>query len=144
MSRIYIKSNQQHTMQPGQLINKLGKYIYKNLDGAYNIKYSPNTCDIDIVVLYEIPRGILQKYAEEMKNVDDSVKEMNININLTTYNNKIRMNLIILDELERTIGQKVYPMDKLLELSMKSRKDLIMKDIFNLLSREFEDYEFIF
>ena len=38
-----------------QQINKIGKYLYKNLGGAKSIEISPNMCDVYFYILYQLP-----------------------------------------------------------------------------------------
>ena len=129
-------------MEPSQLVNRLGKYLYKNIESAYNIEYRPHECDISMTVLYEIPRDIMRMYPQEFKDVMDTLNEMNISLSLVGYGDKVRMNLISEDTGEQTLGQKIYPMDKL--LNSREAKQLILRDIHKILNKSFEKYEFIF
>lgn len=124
-----------------QQVNRVGKYLYNNLDGAFKIKNSSNTCDVYITVLYQIPSEILKKY-----NITDDkyteVHEMTVNISITTYQNKVRINIIEMTEGEKTIGYDLYTPESLEDLRESARK--IYKRVCSRISKEFKDYEFLF
>lgn len=128
--------------QPGQIVNRLGKYLYKHLDNATDIEYTPNTCEVSLVVLYEIPRDVIRMYPEEFKQVPDEVYEMGISLNFTTYANKVRLNVISRNPDEKTLGQKIYPCEKL--TNSFEAQNLIMEDVCKILYKNFSNYEFIF
>ena len=83
-----------------QVLNKVGKYLYKHIDSSYKIQFSGNMCDVYIKVYYQL------KYWDRIPGKGpeyNDVHEMPININLTTYQNKIRVNIIEADENERIL-----------------------------------------
>lgn len=121
----------------GQLVNKIGKYIYKHLDGAYKFEKTPNVCDVYITVLYSIPANIAKTY-----NIDAELHEMTLNLNITTYQNKIRVNIIEMTPEECTIGFDVFPPEKLQDLN--DALDLIYEKVKKRISKRYEDWDFIF
>ena len=129
--------NQQ--LQAGQQVNRVGKYLYNHLDGAYKIEKSPNTCDIYITLLYQIPR--LQQIPGRGKEYN-GVKEMTLNLNITTYQNKLRVNIIEMTPEERTIGHDTYSPEKLIDL--KQATELIFNKVVKRVSKAYEEYDFIF
>lgn len=128
-------------LSASQQVNRVGKYLYNNLDGAFKINKSSNTCDVYVTVLYQIPSEILKKY-----NITDDkyteVHEMTVNISITTYQNKVRINIIEMTEGEKTIGYDLYTPESLEDLRESARK--IYKRICARISKEFSDYEFLF
>ena len=62
-------------------VNKLGKYLKKKLDGAFKITFGPNHCVVYLEMLYELPDD------------RESFSEMIFSIDITSYQNKIRINI---------------------------------------------------
>lgn len=133
-----IVSNQPK-LQAGQQVNRIGKYLYKNLDGAFKYKTSSNTCDVYFTLLYQIPH--LQRIPGKGKEYND-VHEMVIDLNITTYQNKVRVNIIEMDLNERTIGYDVYLPEKLQDL--ESAKKTILNKVIKKVGKAYEDYDFLF
>ena len=129
-----------NTLQPGQLVNKLGEYLYKNIDSAYTFKKSPGSYDIHLEVYYQIP--IYPKHPQDKITYEDKIETMKILLSLTHYDNKIRVNIIELGEYEPTIAHKTYKIDELSDL-VKART-VILNLIQTKLTSYFKDYEFLF
>lgn len=112
-------------------VKRLGKYLKDNLSGVYSVKEPPNEYIIYTTVLYTISESArrdisehIQKLKElyepytlpeevkqdihesekRLKEATDNVYEMNIYLNITTYGQYIRINIIQLDEYEVTLG----------------------------------------
>lgn len=117
-------------LQPEQQVNRIGKYLYKTIDGAYKIKFGVMTCDIYMIMYYQTSGN------------SESFKEMRIDINITTYQKKIRVNVIEMTDYEKTLGCSVYKPDQIKVLS-EARK-LIYNDICKHISKAYSDYDFIF
>lgn len=81
-------------------------------------------------------------YYQDVGSLDSTVEELNIDINITTYNNKIRINLISLDEYEKTIGYDLYKPEVLENLA--DAYITIMNRIKYRISKEFSNYQFLF
>lgn len=118
-------------LSANQQVNRVGKYLFNHIDSAYNYKKSGNMFDVYITAYYQ-----------DTSRLDSSVEEMNIDINITTYSNKLRINIISLDENEKTIGSDVYTPEFLEDLPKAYSK--IMHRIKYRMSKEFSKYEFIF
>lgn len=123
-----------------QLVNKIGKYLYKHIDGADRYKISGNQNDIWFTVLYQVPEYSTQigrgmKYSEE-------VYDLQLNINVTTYRNKIRVNLIEVSPEERTLGHFVYMPEQVQQVATIC--NVIIQDIAKKLNKVFADYNFIY
>lgn len=129
MKRLIIFSSTQQKLSANQQVNRVGKYIYKNLDGAFKFKTSSNMCDVYITLLYEVPSS-------------NDVKEMTLDLNITTYQNKLRVNIIELTPQERTIGYDLYKPEDLMNL--EEAKKTILQKVIKRISKAYEDYNFLF
>ena len=123
-----------------RVVNQLGKYLWKNLDGAYEFQKSSNTYDVYTVILYQIPVEIIEEYNLDGKYKD--VNEMKIDINITTYGDKIRINFIEVDPDEQTLGQKIFDLSKGNDL--KFLRDELMRYLYMRLNKLFKNYEFLY
>lgn len=133
-----IKSAQKQ-LSGNQQVVRIGKYLFKNLDGAYNFKSTSNMYDIYITVLYEVPS---EKKDPSKGPEYNNLHEMNVDINVTTYANKIRVNVISMDENEKTLGTMVIDSKYLEDLSEAKKK--ILQKITKCLEKEFSEYDFLF
>lgn len=131
-------------LQAGQQVNKIAKYLNKHLDGAYKLTFNPGmSADVYVTIYYQIPGDVLQlmkKY--DAKGVDDSMKSMDIDISLTSYQNKIRINVIRMDDSEKTLGHFVMKPDEVKDLDnvLATIKDKVS----SFIEKEYADYDFIF
>ena len=138
----HAKNNYTEPVVPaGQLVNRIGKYFYKHLDSAFKMDKQANMCDVYFVVIYSIPAEIVKVYELENSPYAD-VRELTIDMSTTTYQNKIRINLIEVTPEERTLGFDVFPPEKL--QNMQEAYDLIWNKIIKRIEKAFEDFEFIF
>lgn len=135
--------------QTSQTINSLGKYLYKHIDGALDYKKSSNMFDIYTLVLYAIPHKLVDKYHIE-EDKYKQVHEMIININLTGYDQKIRINLIETSPEEITIGSKTFDLEKLRKSNLDQQayfsaiKDMTFDYLIRRLEHRYQDYDFLF
>ena len=124
---------------PTQIVNILSKYIYKQLDGSYKFRVGMNKCDIYTLVYYQVP----EISADPSQDIDYSdVNEMDLNINVTTYQNAIRININEISPLETTIGYLKYEIkdfEEIKKLEIQSIQDIRKKII-----KRYNKYEFIF
>lgn len=134
-------NNQGRKLEAGQQVNRVGKYLYKHLDGAFKIQNTPNTCDVYVTVLYQIPTEILKKYSITEDKYGE-LNEMTLNLSITTYQNKVRINIIEVTPEEKTIGFDVYLPEDLEDLEGSAKK--IFSRVCKRISKEFQDYEFLF
>lgn len=137
--KILCKSNNQNKIPTNLQINKVGKYLYENIDGAFKYKTSSNTCDVYFTLLYQLPYW--DRIPGKGSDYND-VHEMTININMTTYQNKIRVNIIEVTPEERTLGSFVLKPEQLEDLSIT--KKLILDRIRNRVEKVYEDYDFLY
>lgn len=123
----------------GQWVNKVGQYMYKNLDGAFKFSKSGNVFDVYITLLYQIP--YLQQIPGKGKEYND-VHEMVLDLNITTYQNKLRINVIEADENERTLGHFTLSEEQL--QSLEEVKKTVYNKVVQIVSKAYEDYDFLF
>ena len=117
-------------MPPNQLVNKIGKYLYRHIDGSYKIQFSVNTCDTYMFMYY-------QASGEEMN-------QMNFDISITTYQNKIRINITEITTLEKTIGQLIYKPEVYEKMNEATFLAKILDDVIAKIEKEYQEYEFVF
>ena len=134
-----IKSGQQN-VPVQQQINRVGAFLFKNIDGAYKFEKTANMYDLYFLMLYEVPK--MQRIPGKAKEGYNDTHEMRLNLNITTYQNKIRVNLIEITPEERTLGHMVIPPEK--TQNLQYLKDFIEKWILKRLKVFYSDYEFIY
>lgn len=137
--RIFCKSNKPQKVIPASTqVNKVGEYLYKQLDGAFKIEKTGNMCDVYFMLLYEVPR--LQRRFGHPE--DRNLNEMHINLNITTYQNKIRVNVLEVTPEERTLGCYTFAPEVMQDLP--NAKKLIYNKVVTRVSKVYEDYDFVF
>lgn len=124
-------------MQASQKVNTIGRYLYKHIESAYDFKKSANMFDIYFTVYYQLSEE--NRYEDV---TDNDFHEMNINMNITTYQNKIRINIIEISPRETTIGYDLYTPEKLENLS--EAYNLIWSRFIKRMNKYYKDYDFIF
>ena len=117
-------------INPGQYVNKVGKYLRKNIDGAYKITFSPEQCSVLMKMYYQIPGD------------PDSFSEMDFIIDIATYANKLRVNITENDENEKTIGQLILDLFELGDLGTVKAK--VMNKLIKSISKEYSEYDFVY
>ena len=114
----------------GSIVNKVGKYLNKNIDGAFKIEFNPMECEITMRMYYQVPGDA------------DSLDEMHFLINITSYQNKLRINLTEDTDMEKTIGQLIIFPEELNDLSLVKKK--ILERIKRFIAKEYAEYDFIY
>lgn len=132
-----IFSNKQLT--PSQQVNNLGKYLRKNIDTCYKYEKSSNMYDVYFTILYEIPLDIRKAY--DLDSSYDDLNEMNLDLNLTTYSNKIRINILEVNNNFVPLGSKVF--DPLKYSSYADMRSDIFMYLEKTLIRKYDGYDFI-
>ena len=144
LSNSYIKSDRQPTKwkepQASELVNRVGKHLYENIDGAYQFKKSANTYDVYMIVLYELPVYVGKKQIRTY--TENGMSEVNVNINITTYQNKIRVNTILLTPDEVTLGFDLFSPKKFQDLHEGCME--IERKVRNRIDKYFENYETLY
>lgn len=138
--KIYCKTNKyQPSISSNLQVNKIGKYLYNNIDGAFKYSTSSNACDVYFTLLYQIPYW--DRIPGKGKEYND-MHEMIININLTTYQNKIRLNILEMDPNERTLGSYSIPVKYWEDLDIF--KSYILDKVNKSVVKAYSNYDFIF
>ena len=146
--KLYIKSNSEITnavkLQAGQQVNAVAKYIKRHIDGAYKVTFNPGmTADVYIKIYYQIPEEVtklVEKYGQHLN--DTGMKQMDIDISLTSYQNKLRVNVIRMDDNEKTLGHFVMKPEQLEDLNTALVE--IKNRISSFIEKEYKDYDFVF
>ena len=114
----------------GAIVNKVGKYLKKNIDGAYKITFKPMICEVLMRMYYQL------------EGDPDTFNEMDFEISITSYQNKVRVNLTEITELEKTIGQIILREEELKDLSLAKKR--ILETLKKAIAKEFKDYIFVY
>lgn len=117
-------------MQPGNWIKKVGKYLNDHIDGAYKIAFHSMECEVFMRMYYQLP------------NVAESFDEMKFIISITSYQNKLRINLTEDTEMEKTIGQLILRPEELGNLEEVRLR--VLKMIKKAINKEFDQFDFIY
>ena len=131
-----IKAANQQVLPASKQVKRIGQYLYKHIDGAYDFKSSSNNYDVYFLLLYELKKELREP------GKDYPVQEMKININVTTYQNKVRINIIELTPQERTIGFDLYTPEKVQDLH--KAYPVIMEKIYKRIYKAYQDYYFLY
>lgn len=123
-------------------VKRLGKYLKDNLTGVFKVTEPPNEYIIYTTILYQIKpevRKALKRYQKEFQGKEEDIYEMNIYLNLTTYKQFIRINVIELDENEQTLGYMRLSQQDLMSLPFCKTK--IMEFVKKVIEKKYENYE---
>lgn len=123
-------------------VKELGKYLKNNLEGVYKVEEPPNEYIVHTTILYMIKpevRQAMKQYPTELKGIEDEIYEMNIYLNITTYGQYIRVNVIKDDAGQETLGyMRLEPQDL---ISMPHCQDKIVKYVKKRIENKYENYE---
>jgi len=123
-------------------VKRLGKFLAKNLTGVYKIKEPPNEYIIYSTLLYQVDpevRKAMKRYQKEFEGIEETVYEMNIYYNITTYGKYIRVDIIQLDEYEVTLGFLRFEPDELISLPYCKQKLLAYTK--KVIEKKYDGYE---
>ena len=131
---------QQKQWEPSQLVNRVGRYIYDHIDDAYNCVRTSNTCDVYMHVMYR-DKSVEHEGRTHGRGYND-VSVMSINVSITTYSHKLRVNVIEIDPFERTLGFDLY--DPIaIGGDIVNLANLIYTKVKKRIERAYKEYEFI-
>lgn len=116
------------------VVNKVGKYLYNHLDGAYKFTKDRNTFDVYVTLLYELK--------EEFGGTPNDVQEMTVNISITTYQNKIRVDTIEMTPDERTLGFDLFKVEDMLDMELAM--STIKWKVGNRIRKAYKNYIILF
>lgn len=123
-------------------VKKLGEFLQKNIDSADKTprKQPPNEYIIYMTIYYMIEsetRKRMAKYADKLKNIEQKMYEMPIYLNITTYGQYIRVNVIQLDKYEITLGYLRIEPEEL--LSLPNCKQKILNYVKKRIEKKYEE-----
>lgn len=116
---------------PNQYINKLGKYLNKEIDGAYKMKFGPTYSEVYVMVYF-------QEWGQPQ-----TFDEVSVKINITSYQDKLRVNFIRDDEKEKTLGQVILKASDI-TTGMPYIKEKVDTALVKAMEKEFGEYQFIY
>lgn len=128
-------------------VKRLGDYLGKKKDtkftGVYKIQEPPNQYIIYMTIMYQVPlelRKEMRKYKSKFNGIEEDVYMQDIYLNITTYSGKyIRVNVISLDEYEKTLGYlRLEPTDL---ISLPACKEKVRDFITEKIKKEYHAYE---
>ena len=123
-------------------VKRLGKYLKDHLEGVYKVVEPPNEYIIYTTILYQIDpevRKMMKQYPDELHGIEENIYEMNIYLNITTYQKYIRVNVIQLDEYEVTLGFLRLGPEDLISLPYCKKK--IVDYVKKVIERKYKGYE---
>ena len=131
--KIYCATSK-NKIPPSTMVNRIGKYLKKNLDGAYKYVQGSNQCDIYVTLLYQLK--------PEFGGEVNDVQEISLDLNITTYQNKIRVNVIEVSPMKRTLGYNLYKPEDLENL--EEAKELILNIVHRRVDKAYTMYETLY
>lgn len=140
--KTYMGGGQWDYIDPSTMVNKVGKYIYQHLEGGQRISYQANVCDITTLMYYMIKpevREQMRQYDEKLHGIGEEIYEMKININITTYTNCLRVNVIEITPDERTLG--FFKLTQTDLMSLPNCKDKTMQFIKSRIEKYYDKWE---
>ncbi len=114
----------------GKLVNKLGKSLKNSIDGVYAIQFMPNTCRLKMRMYYQLIDD------------SDSFRELHLFIDITTYQNKLRINITEDTSDEQTIGQVILTQEQATNLKLVKNK--VLNCIDKSIAKKFEKYDYLY
>ena len=108
ITHTYIKTASQQALPASKQVKRIGQYLYKHIDGAYDFKSSSNNYDVYFLLLYELKKELREP------GKDYPVQEMRITIGFDLYTPEKVQDL-----------QKAYPviMEKIYKRIYKAYED---------------------
>lgn len=119
----------------------VGKALYKRLDGAYSYKATSNTSEVKSTILYQIPVEVSDRYNLSQEE-REQVNVMDVLIALTTYSNKIRVEVVELSPEEKTIGFRTFPKEHF--DNVQDGVQRVLAFVAKSIKKEFDGYDVLF
>lgn len=125
-------------------VKRLGEFLSnkKNLSGVYKVKQPPNEYVIYTTIMYQLPlelRKKMRQYSEKLHGIEEDVYTADVYINITTYSQYIRLNVILLNDGEETLG--FLRLDRVDLMSLPDCKQKLIDFIYKKIIKKFEKYE---
>lgn len=134
MKRILCKRSKNKPSEGGQYVNTISNYLYRHIDTSYDQKHSANMSDVYFQVYYQM--------INPDDTLDDNLQTMNIDLNITTYQDKIRVNVLEITPDEFTLGMKTFTYKPDIDLNKLLQDTLAYVD--KRLHKCYSDREFIY
>lgn len=134
MKRILCRRSNGKPSEGGQYVNTISNYLYRHIDTSYNQQNSANMSDVYFQVYYQM--------INDDGTLDENLQQMNINLNITTYQDKIRINVLELTPDEFTLGMKIFTYKKDMNLDKLLVDTLAYVD--KRLNKCYSDREFVY
>ena len=122
-------------------VKRLGEFLRRNLVGVYNVKQPPNEYIIYDLIMYQIKKSLRDEMRgyPELEGVEDRIYEVNMYFNITTYGQYIRVNVIRLDEYEKTVGHLRLEPKELVSLPYCKQK--LLNFVKTVIGKEYKGYD---
>lgn len=124
-----------------KIVNSVGKYLYGKLDGSYSFKKYSNSCEVKSTILYQIPKEVSDKY-NLSKEEREQVNVMDVTVSITTYSNKVRVEVIEVSPEEKTIDFKTFKSNWF--ENVQTGLKYVYSFVTSSIEKEFEGYEVLF
>lgn len=134
-----IYSGYAQSTPPNQVVNMIGKYLFRHLIGAFKQVRTANSYDVYVTLLYQLPWGMRKPGLGKEYN---DVHEMTLDLSITTYQNKIRVNIIECDNNNRVLGYDVFPLE--LFNNLENAKSRIFNRVCERITNAYSEYDFLF
>lgn len=134
-----IYSGYAQSAPPNQVVNMIGKYLFHHLIGAFKQVRTANSYDVYVTLLYQLPWGMRKPGLGKEYN---DVHEMTLDLSITTYQNKIRVNIIECDKNNRVLGYDVFPLE--LFNNLEKAKTRIFNRVCERITNAYSEYDFLF
>jgi len=118
-------------------VNRVGKYLYKNIEGSFKSRMSPNTYELWFYLLYETPDA-----GPQYSKVVEGIGEVIINLNITTYRNNIRVNTIMVKPDDKVLGFDLFKPEDMVDLA--SARVSILSRVAKRIEKAFDGYEVMY
>ena len=112
------------TTPTSQLVNSIGKYLYAHIHDAVRYSKSSNT--------YELLISTIQ----QADNEDSEPQQLLLSLSLTTYQNKLRVNVIAHTPAEQTLGYALFRVDNF--SSLEDARETILARVNKILKSAYE------
>lgn len=129
------------TLNTTKLPGVVGKALYKRLDGAYSYKTTSNTSEVKSTILYQIPVEVSDRY-NLSREEREQVNVIDVLIALTTYSNKIRVEVVELSPEEKTIGFRTFPKEYFDNVPDGVQR--VLAFVAKSVKKEFDGYDVLF
>lgn len=131
-------------MELGQIVKKTSKYLYRALPNAYNYTVGANTSKVKMFIYVVDGRNLppelygifyndpstSDKFAHYFSKHRLLVEKVIIDVDLATYSDKIRLNVIEQSPLYTTLGHKTYRK----ECNQQDFRNIVEEDVLKYLN----------